>query len=91
MSSYAPPAGIRAMLYQMAELLLRYPDPEQRLAAASVLAAPNEFLAEAPDLPTVAEWLRFIGEDTSAEALRESYQRQGWLNRPESGCKSPSN
>ncbi|GAB3725424.1 hypothetical protein GCM10027594_06860 [Hymenobacter agri] len=67
------------MLYQMAELLLRYPDPEQRLAAATALNTPNEFLAEAPDLTTVAEWLQFIGEDTSAGELRERFQRQGWL------------
>lgn len=71
--------GIRAMLYQMAELLLRYPDPEQRLAAANALDTPNEFLAEAPDLATVAEWLQFIGEDITADELREKYQRQGHL------------
>lgn len=69
------------MLYQMAELLLRYPDPELRLAAANALDTPNEFLAEAPDLATVAEWLQFIGEDTSADELRERFQRQGWLVR----------
>ncbi|MFC6225832.1 hypothetical protein ACFP2F_21485 [Hymenobacter artigasi] len=73
--------GILAMLYQMAELLLRYPDPEQRLAAASALDTPNDFLAEAPDLATVAEWLQFFGEDTSADELRENFQRQGWLVR----------
>ncbi|MFD2719668.1 hypothetical protein ACFST9_13145 [Hymenobacter monticola] len=37
------------------------------------------FLAEAPDLTTVAEWLQFIGEDTSADELRERFLRQGWL------------
>ena len=73
--------GILAMLYQMAELLLRYPDPVQRLAAANALDTPNDFLAEAPDLPTVAEWLQLFGEDTSADELREKYQRQGWLVR----------
>ena len=71
--------GIRAMLYQMAELLLRYPDPEQCLAAANALDTPNEFLAEAPDLATVTEWLQFIGEDITADELRENYQRQGHL------------
>lgn len=71
--------GILAMLYQMAELLLRYPDLEQRLAAANALDTPNEFLAEAPDLDTVAEWLQFIGEDVTADALRERYQRTGQL------------
>lgn len=68
------------MLYQMAELLLlRYSEPAQRLAAASALDTPNEFLAEAPDLATVAEWLQFIGEDITADELRENYQRQGHL------------
>lgn len=76
----APSAlGVRGMLYQMAELLLRYPDPEQRAAAANALPTPNDFLAEAPDLSTVAEWLQFIGEDVTADELRESYQRQGHL------------
>lgn len=73
--------GILAMLYQMAELLLRYPDPEQRLAAANALDTPNDFLAEAPDLTTVAEWLQLFGEDTSADELREDFLRQGWLVR----------
>ncbi|GGG59425.1 hypothetical protein GCM10011378_39260 [Hymenobacter glacieicola] len=40
--------GIRARLYHVAELLVRYPDPEQRLAAADALDTPNELLAEAP-------------------------------------------
>lgn len=71
--------GIRAMLYQMTELLIRYPDPEQRVAAAQTLDTPNEFLAEAPDLATVAEWLQFIREDTTADELRASYQRQRHL------------
>lgn len=74
-----PTPSVREMLYQMAELLLRYPDPEQRLAAVNALDTPNEFLAEAPDLATVAEWLQFIGEDMSADELRERFQRQGWL------------
>ena len=73
--------GILAMLYQMAELLLRYPDPEQRLAAANALDTPNDFLAEAPDLATVAVWLQLFGEDTSADELREEFLRQGWLVR----------
>lgn len=73
------PVGVRGMLYQMAELLLRYPDPEQRAAAANALPTPNDFLAEAPDLATVAEWLQFVGEDVTADELRESYQRQGHL------------
>ena len=76
----APPTlGVRGMLYQMAELLLRYPDDQQRQAAALALPTPNEFLAEAPDLDTVAEWLQFIGEDVSADELRATYQRQGHL------------
>lgn len=78
---YAAPAGIRAMLYQMAELLLRYPDETQRMAAAEALPTPNAFLAEAPDLEIVAEWLQFTGEDVSADALRGSFQRQGGLVR----------
>ena len=49
------------------------------MAAAQALDTPNEFLAEAPDLATVAEWLQFIGEDTTADELRASYQRQGHL------------
>lgn len=73
----APTHGVRAMLYQMAELLLRYPDDEaQRLAAAEATA--NPFLAEAPDLATVAEWLQFFGENMSADELRRSYE-QGQL------------
>lgn len=78
---YGPPTGIRAMLYQMAELLLRCPDEARRVAAAEALPTPNLFLAEAPDLETVAEWLQFIGEDVSADELRESFHRQGWLVR----------
>ena len=78
---FGPPTGIRSMLYQMAELLLRYPDEAQRVAAAEALATPNLFLAEAPDLETVAEWLQFTGEDVSADELRESFQRQGHLVR----------
>ncbi len=73
----APTHGVRAMLYQMAELLLRYPDDEaQRLAAAEATA--NPFLAEAPDLATVAEWLQFFGDDITADELRLSYE-QGQL------------
>lgn len=78
---YAPAVGIRAMLYQMAELLLRYPDEAQRVAAAEALPTTNTFLAEAPDLETVAQWLQFTGEDVSADELRERFQRQGWLVR----------
>lgn len=78
---YAAPTGIRSMLYQMAELLLRYPDEAQRVVAAGALPTPNTFLAEAPDLETVAEWLQFTGEDVSADELRGSFQRQGWLVR----------
>lgn len=78
---YAVPTGIRSMLYQMAELLLRYPDEAQRVAAAEALPVPNTFLAEAPDLATVVEWLQFTGEDVSAGELRECFQRQGWLVR----------
>lgn len=75
---FTPTNGVRAMLYQMAELLLRYPDDEaQRLAAAEATA--NPFLAEAPDLATVAEWLQFFGEDTSAAELREQFQQHGHL------------
>ena len=36
------------MPYQMVELLLHYPDPAQRRAAANGLDTPNDFLAEAP-------------------------------------------
>ncbi len=78
--STPPTLGVRGMLYQMAELLLRYPDAEQRAAAANALPTPNDFLAEAPDLATVAEWLQFLGEDITADELRESYQRQGHLS-----------
>ncbi|TVT36732.1 hypothetical protein FNT36_24785 [Hymenobacter setariae] len=78
---YAAPTGIRSMLYQMAELLLYYPDEAQRVAAAEALPTPNTFLAEAPDLETVAEWLQFTGEDVSADELRERFKRQGWLVR----------
>ena len=74
-----PTFGVREMLYQMAELLLRYPNYEQRLTAANALPIPNDFLAEAPDLATVAEWLQFIGDDVTADQLREGYQRQGSL------------
>lgn len=68
---FTPPAGPRAMLYQMAELLLRYPDEAPRRAAAEQAGTP--FLAEAPDLATVAEWLQFLGEDVSPEDLRRQY------------------
>lgn len=78
---YAAPTGVRSMLYQMAELLLRYPDEAQRLAAAEALPTPNAFLAEAPDLETVAQWLQFTGEDITADELRTKYQQQGWLLR----------
>lgn len=81
LSEYAAPTGIRSMLYQMAELLLRYPDEAQCVAAAEALPTPNPFLAEAPDLETVAQWLQFTGEDVSADELRERFQRQGWLVR----------
>lgn len=70
---YAAPTGVRSMLYQMAELLLRYP--------AEALPTPNPFLAEAPDLETVAQWLQFTGEDITADELRTKYQQQGWLLR----------
>ena len=33
-------------------LLVRYPDPAQRLAAVQTLDTPNEFLAETPSLAT---------------------------------------
>ncbi len=67
------------MLYQLAELLLPYPDPVQHPATASALDAPNEFLVEAPDLDTIAEWLQFLGEDTTVEQLRARFQRQDGL------------
>ncbi|QIL78396.1 hypothetical protein [Hymenobacter sp. HDW8] len=78
---FAAPTGVRSMRYQMADLLLRYPDEAQRLAAAEALPTPNAFLAEAPDLETVTQWLQIIGEDVSAAELREKYQRQCWLVR----------
>lgn len=57
------------MLYQMAELILRYPDEAERQAAPEALT--NPFLVEAPDLETVAQWLQFLGDDVSADELRE--------------------
>ena len=59
------------MLYQMAELLLRYPDEAQRQLATEAQAKP--FLLEASDLETVAEWLQFIGENVSADELRRQF------------------
>lgn len=60
------------MLYQMAELLIRYPNAAD--LAASPEAQANYFLAEAPDLATVAQWLQFIGDDVSEDELRAIYQ-----------------
>ena len=76
---YAPaPASVRTMLYQMAELLLRYPNEEERLLAPEALD--NSFLTEAPDLATVVEWLMFLGEDEITEDdLRTMYQLRGHL------------
>ena len=42
----------------MAELLLRYPDEAQRVAAAEALPTPNTFLAEAPDAATSAGMIK---------------------------------
>lgn len=72
-------SGTRTMLLQMAELLLEYPDAELRTAAASALDAPDPFLAHAPDLDTVAEWLQFIGQDVTAAQLRAHYAQRGQL------------
>lgn len=69
------------MLYQMAELLVRYPDEADRLASPEALS--NPFLIEAPDLATVAQWLQFLGDDVCADELRALYE-------PEGGSGSPS-
>lgn len=63
------------MLYQMAELLLRYPNEAERQATPEALA--NPFLLEAPDLDTVAQWLQFLGDDVSPDELRAIYEHQG--------------
>ncbi len=45
----APPTlSVRGMLSQMAELLLRYPDDQQRLAAALALPTPTSFWPKRP-------------------------------------------
>jgi len=63
------------MLYQMAELILRYPDEADRQATPQAQA--NPFLLEAPDLDTVAQWLQFLGDDVSPDELRAIYEPQG--------------
>lgn len=71
----SPSTSVRSMLYQMAELLIRYPDEADRLATPEALS--NPFLVEAPDLATVAQWLQFIGDDVSPDELRAIYGSQG--------------
>jgi hypothetical protein len=67
-----PSTTTRSMLYQMAELLIRYPNEADLLASPEAQA--NPFLVEAPDLATVVEWLQFLGDDVSADELRAIYK-----------------
>lgn len=67
-----PSTGTRSMLYQMAALLIRYPQEADRLATPEAMS--NPFLVEAPDLATVVQWLEFIGDDVSEAELRATYQ-----------------
>jgi hypothetical protein len=71
----APSNSVRSMLYQMAELLIRYPNEADRLATPEALS--NPFLVEVPDLVTVVQWLQFLGDDVTADELRAIYAPQG--------------